>query len=212
MTTAPFFQKLHKGLKQPAQAYSYLISVLKGLVCRTRYSLVGKRISIGKKFCVSGSLKIKGPGRVVIGKNVCVDGCGHPVTLFTYSEDAVISIGSNSFVNGTRFGCQEKISIGDYAILGDARILDTDFHSIAPNRHSADAIIKSTPVMIDENVWVGGAATILKGVHVGRDSVVGFAAVVTRDVPPGCVVAGNPACIVRNLIETEGVTDQGAGE
>jgi acetyltransferase-like isoleucine patch superfamily enzyme len=148
---------------------------------------------------VRGPLKIRGPGKVIIGDNVLIDGRGHPVTPFTHHKDAVISIGSNSFVNGTRFGCQKKITIGEYAILGDARILDTDFHSIYPDRLSPNAVVESKPIIIGKNVWIGGAAIVLKGVNIGHNSVVGFGSVVTKDVPADCVVAGNPAKIIKTF-------------
>jgi len=144
-------------------------------------------------------LTIRGPGRVFVGDNVFIDGRGHPVTPFTHHVDALISIGSNSFLNGTRFGCQKKIVIGDYAILGDARILDTDFHSIYPDRWSNDAIVRSEPITIGKNVWVAAAAAILKGVKIGDNSVVGFGSIVTEDVPNNCVVVGNPAKVVKRL-------------
>ena len=56
-------------------------------------------------------------------------------------------------------------------------------------------------MVIGDNVWVAGRATVLKGVSIGADSVVGYGAVVTSDVPAGVVVAGNPARVVRTLYE-----------
>jgi acetyltransferase-like isoleucine patch superfamily enzyme len=55
------------------------------------------------------------------------------------------------------------------------------------------------PIVIEDNVWIGERSTILKGVTIGRGSVVGCNSVVTHDVPPYCVVAGNPARIVKRL-------------
>src|SRR5690606_41455691 len=57
------------------------------------------------------------------------------------------------------------------------------------------------PIVIEDNVWLGGGAIVLPGVTIGRDAVVGAGAVVTRDVPPGAVVVGNPARVVRRLGE-----------
>ena len=64
--------------------------------------------------------------------------------------------------------------------------------------------------MIGRNVWVAGAAAVLKGVAIGDDSVVGYGAVVSSDVPAGVVVAGNPARVVRNLYQ-EGEGRAGSG-
>ena len=89
--------------------------------------------------------------------------------------------------------------VGDDAILGDAMILDTDFHSIYPDRWSVEAKAESKPIRTGRNVWIGGAASVLKGVKIGDNSVVGFGPVVIRDVPRNSVVAGNPACVVKKL-------------
>jgi acetyltransferase-like isoleucine patch superfamily enzyme len=174
-----------------------------GYYYKLKYSFFRRRTIFGKGFRVRGSLKIKGPGKVIIGDNVFIDGRGHPVTPFTYSKNAIISIGSNCFINGTRFGCQKEIVIGDYAILGDARILDTDFHSIYPNRWSSDAIVESKPIIVGRNVWIGAASAILKGVKIGDNSVVGFGAIVLKDVPPNCVAAGNPAKVIKSLMSND---------
>ncbi len=58
------------------------------------------------------------------------------------------------------------------------------------------------PISIGRNVWIAGGATVLKGVTIGEDSVVGYGAVVASDVPAGVVVAGNPARVVRTLYKT----------
>ena len=187
------------GIHNPSKAIDYVLSLLGGLFYKFRYSLQKNRIILGRGLRVRGSLKICGPGKVIIGNNVLVDGRGHPVTPFTHHVDAVLSVGSHSFINGTRFGCQTKITIGDYAILGDARIMDTDFHSIYPNRWSTDAVVESKPVIIGQNVWIGAAAAILKGVRIGDNSVVGFGSIVTKDVPANCVVLGNPAKVVKKF-------------
>lgn len=156
----------------------------------------GIRLETGANFRIAGQLIIRGPGRVVFGDNVLIDGV---VTPWTYSVDAVISVGSDSYVNGTRFGCQREIRIGDRAILGDARILDTDFHSTRRNRHDPEAPIRVAPVHIEENVWIGAAVGILPGTTIGRNSVVGFGAVCAGSYPTDVIIAGNPAAVVRPI-------------
>jgi maltose O-acetyltransferase len=97
-------------------------------------------------------------------------------------------------VNGTRFSCALSIRIGNDAILGDARISDTDHHPVSRRRNvdrSLEAAVR--PVVIADNVWIGGGAGVLKGVTIGPNAVVGFGAVVTKDVPADRVAAGNPA-------------------
>ena len=188
-----------KILRNPLKALNYGLSRLKAIYYRLVYQYFLKRAIFGKNLRVRGGLSIKGPGKVIFGDDVLIEGRGHRVTPFTHSPDALIQIGSNAFINGTRFGCRQNIRIGEYAIIGDARIMDTDFHSIFPDRWRPEAKIATQPVLIEDNVWIGGATAILKGVRIGRNSVVGFGSVVSTDVPADCVVAGNPARVVKRF-------------
>ena len=62
--------------------------------------------------------------------------------------------------------------------------------------------LAAAPIVIEDNVWIGKRAAILKGVHIGKGSIIGLGAIVTKDVPPYCIVAGNPARIVKTLSKT----------
>src|SRR3954447_5926929 len=158
---------------------------------RLRARFGGSRVEVGERLCVLGRCTIRGPGTVVFGDDVKI---GSHATPFTYTPDARIVIGRRSFVNGTRFGCMREISIGEDALLGDARIADNDQHSLSRRRNVDETLRPMVkPVRIEDNVWVAGGAAILKGVTVGRDSVIAFGAVVTKDVPPGRIAGGNPA-------------------
>jgi acetyltransferase-like isoleucine patch superfamily enzyme len=158
---------------------------------RVRELFGGTRVRIGSNFCLQGKLTFSGPGTVIFGDDVTV---GAHATPFTHSRDARITIGDRAFVNGTRFGCVDEIRVGADALLGDARIRDTDHHPLSRRRRTDHTLKPATGrVVIEENVWVGGGAAIGKGITVGRDSVIAFASVVTKDVPPGRVWGGNPA-------------------
>ena len=194
-------KKLLKAIKQPIQGVNYVRNLLTGYYIKLKYSIIMQKAHFGKNLKITGKFVIKGPGKVELGDNIYINGHGHPVTLFTHDPQARIIIGSNSFLNGPRFGCQVMISIGEYAILGDTRIMDTDFHSIYPDRWSSNAKILKGPVTLENNVWVGGGSAILKGVTIGENSVLGFGSVVSEDVPRNCVVAGNPASVVKNFQE-----------
>jgi acetyltransferase-like isoleucine patch superfamily enzyme len=167
---------------------------LKGHWFRTYQSvrtvLGGTSLQAGRRLVIQGSLRLRGPGRVVLGDDVIVDA---KTDIFTHSSEAVVTIGDRGFVNGTRFGCVRAIRIGTDAILADARIMDTDFHSIHRDRRRKSAPIQVAPVVIGENVWIAAGAAVLRGVTIGDDSVVAFGSVVTKDVPPGTIVGGNPA-------------------
>jgi acetyltransferase-like isoleucine patch superfamily enzyme len=128
---------------------------------------------------------------VILGDDCIV---GDRCTPFTHSRQATITIGSRVYLNGTRFGCSQSIEVGDDCILADARIFDTDFHSVHRARNTlASPPPGNGPVKIGPNVWVAAGAAILKGATIGADSVIGFGAIVSSDVPGGRIYVGNPA-------------------
>jgi tetrahydrodipicolinate N-acetyltransferase len=106
-----------------------------------------------------------------------------------------LRIGHATNVNGlTKILVAESVRIGSGCTLSwDVQILDHDFHAITVGGVTRPS---TKPVVIGNRVWVGARALILKGVEVGNGSVVGAGAVVTRDVPPGTIVAGMPARVV----------------
>lgn len=108
---------------------------------------------------------------------------------------AVIRIGNGTYLNrGTEIVAASAISIGrDCKIAREVIIMDTDQHPL-PNSE-----LVARPVTIEDRVWIGARAIVLKGVTIGHDAVVGAGSVVTRDVPPGAVVGGVPARILRQL-------------
>lgn len=104
-----------------------------------------------------------------------------------------ISLGAGVFLN---FGCVildvVAVTIGDRAQIGPGvQILAADHPRDAARR--ATGLEFGRPIRIGRNVWIGGGALILPGVTVGDDSVIGAGSVVTRDVPAGATVVGNPA-------------------
>jgi len=161
--------------------------------------LLGRNVQIGRNFRVRAGFSIKGPGRVVIGDNVVVDGTSHAVTPWTSNEKAEIIIGNNVFLNGTRFGCSSRIEVGDNCILADCRILDTDFHSINPLHRNDPQYIESAPIIIGSNVWIALGSVILKGVTIGNNSTISAMSVVYKDVERFSVYGGNPAALLKKL-------------
>jgi acetyltransferase-like isoleucine patch superfamily enzyme len=172
-------------------------AILKGVWCRAHCRIRGIRFHAGRNLRIDGRLIIRGPGTVIFGDNVRI---GMTVTPWTYGADAVISVGDDSFINGTGFGCQREIRIGAKAIIGRASIMDTDFHSIEIDRHRPEAPVRVAPVVLEENVWIGAQAGILPGTQIGRNSVVGFGAVCAGVFPANAVIAGNPAKVIKTLV------------
>jgi len=111
--------------------------------------------------------------------------------------EAALVIGDRvSIGDRTQIHCGERVTIGAGTLISwDCVIMDRDYHN--PDGGAE----RTAPVVIGKDVWIGCRAIILKGVTIGDGAVVGAGSVVTRDVPPCTLVAGNPARVVRQLGE-----------
>lgn len=125
----------------------------------------------------------------------------HAVVLATRSRTAVIKIGRDCGFTGTTIVAAESIEIGDRVLVGaNTTIVDTDFHPLNWRDRQLDINAgKHRPVVIEDDVFIGMNTLILKGVRVGRGSVIGAGSVVTKDVPAEAVVTGNPAQVLRRF-------------
>ena len=115
------------------------------------------------------------------------------------NSSSIICFGKNSFINnGAVIICDRtSITFGDNLLIGtDFQVQDSDFHGIHPDkRQLADYICK--PVIIQDNVFIGNNVRIMKGVTVGRNSVIANSSVVVKDIPENMVVGGNPARVIK---------------
>lgn len=189
---------IRRAVGNPKFALRVLLGYAKGHALKLRCRLTGQRLIGGKALCIFGRLDIRGPGTVEIGHGVIID---MRVTAWTHARDAKITIGPHCFVNGTRFGCAMEITVGRDSILAEAHIMDTDFHSTAVNRWSPEAEVRVRPVRLADNVWVAANAGLLPGTTIGKNSVVGFGAVCSGVYPENSIIAGNPARVVKAIVE-----------
>jgi maltose O-acetyltransferase len=190
-----------RALQHPWLALGVARELVRGWLYGLRYRILRRRVVIGRRFRVVGHLDIKGPGTVIFGDNcMVVSSRLSPVTPYTHSPEAVLRFGNRVVLNGTRFGCQQRIEIGEGSLLADARITDTDFHALdTRGKHRWQTTGATKPVLIGPNVWICAGAMILKGVTIGGNSVVAAGSVVTADVASNVLVAGNPARVVKQL-------------
>jgi len=191
-----FNRLLRKALADPGPASWAALAYLRGWFYRVYYPLTGRRFSAGRRLRVEGSLRLSGPGRVSFGDGVVV---GDITRLWTYAPGAIIEVGTGSYLNGVHVWCRDRVTIGPRCILGRAEIMDTDFHSTHIERHHADAPVRSAPVIIEANVWIGARAGILPGATIGADSVVGYGAVCSGELERGKIYVGNPARAVKEV-------------
>lgn len=110
-----------------------------------------------------------------------------------------ISLGQNVFIN---FNCVfldvAKITIGDAVQIGPSVQIYTATHPLEWDRRARGEEY-GRPIIIHNDVWIGGGAIICPGVTIGEKSIIGAGAVVTREVPPRTVAAGNPARVIKEL-------------
>lgn len=133
---------------------------------------------------------------------------------FALGENGTCKVGDFTLLNGALIMADERIEIGRHVLVSwNVGIADSDFHPIDAAQRRIDTMalapfykdrpprppLKTAPVIIEDNVWIGMNAVILKGVTIGENSVVAAGAVVSKSVPANVVVAGNPAVIVRQL-------------
>jgi len=179
------------------------------LIAKLRLCFMGARY--GADFKVTGRLLllINPSAKVGFGAGVTVNsGPGfNPVgawrqTVIDVSRDATLTIGDNVGLSNCTIVAQRSVSIGDETRIGGAvEIYDTDFHSITAveRLQQPDLSVGRAPVCIGKRCFIGAGATILKGVEIGDEAVVGARSVVTRSIPPGEIWAGNPARKIRSL-------------
>jgi acetyltransferase-like isoleucine patch superfamily enzyme len=188
---------LRKVFRHPTRIVPVLLALGRGWWCKLWFPLTGRRFTAGRNFRVEGRLVVQGPGRVIFGDNVII---GMTVTPWTHHPDAVITVGNGTFLNGARFGCAERITIGARCIIGESRFMDTNFHSVEINRHDPAAPVTVAPITIGDNVWVAASCGLLPGTQVGTNSVVGFGSVCNGSYPAEALIAGNPARVLRSLV------------
>jgi galactoside O-acetyltransferase len=166
-------------------------------------------VSVGRNSVVVGDGTFKNfksvePSALVIGADCTMAG-----VHFDLGEHATVAIGDNCYFTDAIVLAESDLVIGSYVMIGwNAVIADCDFHPMAPPDRITDAIAISplgrsprppltpAPVRIEDDVWIGPGATILKGVTIGAGAVVHAGSVVTADVPAAATVLGNPARVV----------------
>jgi acetyltransferase-like isoleucine patch superfamily enzyme len=175
-----------------------------------RLNLYLNGVVIDKGLKVKGFMKINVTrrGKVYIGKNFTVNS-GNNYNVIGRQQKTILwvegnlTIGENVGMSSTAIICNHSISIGNDVIIGGNTVIyDTDFHALDPAlRGTSDdrKNAKKKPVIINDHVFIGAHTTILKGVTIGRNSIVGACSVVSKDIPENEIWAGNPAHFIKSL-------------
>jgi acetyltransferase-like isoleucine patch superfamily enzyme len=163
---------------------------------------------LGDNSRVGGTVEKRGAGsRIAIGSGSVMDG-----RLVTEAPRAQIVIGSNTSIGGeTLLAAVQSIVVEDDVLISyQCIITDSDNHHLSYSRRKHDlhewmagrhdwSKVNTAPVRICNGAWLGARTIVVKGVTIGEGAVCGMASVVTKDVAPYTVVAGNPARVIREL-------------
>lgn len=172
----------------------------------TNLKYVGSNPSFGS------NCRIIGGNNISIGNNFYSEDNLHLQTWEFYrgkvtGHKPVFVIGDNvSFMSNCHVSCMNKISIGSGCLFGDNVFVSDNFHgnnsfdqvSIPPLERP---LFSKGPVVIGKNVWIGRNVCIMPNVTIGDNSIIGANSVVNKDVPENCIVAGNPARVVKEIKE-----------
>jgi len=172
--------------------------------------------SILLKSCTFRFDGLKKQNIIEIGSNTML-GC----SIICESDEGNIKIGDSTFINaGTSLISRSKITIGNnVTIAWGCTLYDHNSHSLDYKERQKDiirqnedfkngrsfiyskdwSVVKSNPIIIEDNVWIGFDSVILSGVTIGEGAIVGARSVVRENVAPWTVVAGNPAQVIKKL-------------
>jgi len=171
----------------------------------------GLRIPSSARVVGAPTVHIHRGSRITIGERVVLSsrsanntiGISRAISLRTGEPGAEIVIGADSGLSGTAIYAAKSVVLGERVLVGtDCIITDSDHHPIdeIPRHDSPPPQARPADrVLIHDDVFIGARSIVLKGVEIGRGSVVAAGSTVTRDVPPMTLVAGNPARPVRSI-------------
>lgn len=133
-----------------------------------------------------------------------------PNVLKTLTDGASIELGQDSGITSSTISAAYRISVGQRVLIGAGTLItDSDHHIVAPSdvserRHSPFPTAQERhKVLIEDDVFIGARTIVLKGVTIGRGSVIGAGSVVSGDIPAGVIAAGNPCRIIQALTPKE---------
>ena len=187
------FKKKHKDsslLEMVFEAFGGISRLVQAKLYLTACNKVGKMVTCNER------PKILNKGIIELGDNVRIWSNINRTKIFV-EKSAILKVGSNSRINGAHISVSTEVLIGNNVRIAPyVLIMDDDYHQVSDHFSGTG---KKKPIIIEDDVWLASNAKILKGVRIGKGSVVATGAVVTKDVPPYTVVAGVPAKVIKKI-------------
>lgn len=168
-------------------------------------------VEFDRSVLVSGRIFIRNEGKIRIGVGTRINSAswtnpigGNDRTYLQIMRGGVLSIGDNSAISNTAITVAESVNIGRNVFIGaGCKIYDTDFHPIEAEFRFGDTVditrTKTKRIIIEDGAFIGGHSIILKGTHIGENSVIGAGSVVARNIPANEIWAGNPARFIKKI-------------
>ena len=171
-----------------------------------KYQFLSNRKRVVGKPILHHPLLTVGNGKIIFGKNVQIGVHSAPnyYSHYTFMEvsnlESQIVIGENVAIsNAFSIECSLEVIIDKDVLIGhNCSLIDNDGHDLHIDKRRS-GVVKSAPIHICENVFLGSNVTILKGVTIGENSIIGNGSVVTKNIPKNVVACGNPAKVIREL-------------
>lgn len=187
---------------------------LKKLICYLSRQLLSRQLESFKqgRHSIIYGWRVKGSRKVKF--SIGIDTIVNANVVFE-KDGAEMNIGDRTFIGKSLLTIAEKLTIGDNVMISwGVTVTDHDSHSLQFSKRAHDVEnwadgkkswddVNTQAVVVHDKAWVGFNAVILKGITIGEGSIVGAASVVTKDVLPWTIVAGNPAKLIREIPEDE---------
>lgn len=191
---------------------TWIFCMRSGLPFDSSWQIRGGKVLVKKMPWYISSLRHLTPGKLMIGKNFrCANspiynsiGTIQPCLFNISKPNSRIEIGDNVGISGSTINASTLVKIGNNVLIGSGCLIsDTDSHPLnwKDRLNNDSSKIKSKPIVIEDHVFIGARSIILKGVTIGRCSIIGAGSVVTNSIPANVIACGNPAKVIKEIKE-----------
>lgn len=162
------------------------------------------KIFYNKSRIIRRPFYLRGKRHINLGKNLTT-GVGCRLDAFPLEKNVVLQFGEDIQINDyVHIAAINSVTIGNNVLIASKVFISDHNHGIYggqfqdnPETIVAKRQLSSRPIVIEDNVWIGEFVSILPGVRIGKNSIIGTMSVVTKDIPANCIAIGNPAKIVK---------------
>lgn len=168
------------------------------------YDVIRTKLFYSNSRIIRSPFYIRGKRNINLGRGLTT-GVGCRIDAFSLEKKIVINIGANVQINDyVHIAGIQDITIEDHVLIASRVFISDHNHGDFSGRADPSVILppilrplSSKPVKIEESVWIGEGVCILPGTTIGRNSIIGAGAVVTKDIPPWSLAVGNPAVVIK---------------